>query len=42
MYDNFEQVENIKLQRLDDNNIFHSITTEKLMKDVNVSSDNLT
>src|SRR5947207_15702231 len=41
-YDNFEQVKSIKSQRLDDNNIFHSVTTEKLMKDADISADDLT
>ena len=41
-YDNFEQVESIKSQRLDDNNIFHSVTTEELVKDADISADDLT
>ncbi len=41
-YNNFEQVESIKSQRLDDNNIFHSVTTEELVKDADISADDLT
>ncbi len=40
-YDNFEQVESIKFQRLNDNNIFHSVTTEELIKDAHIPADDL-
>ena len=42
IYNNFEQVESIKLQKFDNNNIFHFITTKELVKDANILVNNLT
>ena len=35
-YDNFEQVESIKSQRLDENSTFHSITTRELVEGADI------
>jgi hypothetical protein len=35
-YDNFEQVENIKSQRLDENSTFYSVTTGELVKGADI------
>src|SRR3954454_6534067 len=35
-YDNFEQVENVKAQRVDDNSSFHSVTTRELLRGADI------
>ena len=35
-YDNFEQVENVKTQQVDDNSSFHSVTTGKLLRGADI------
>ena len=35
-YNNFEQVENVKAQRVDDNSSFHSVTTGELLREANI------
>ena len=40
-YDNFEQVESIKSQRLDENNTFHSVTTGELVEGADIPAGGL-
>jgi len=35
-YDNFEQVDSVKAQRVEDNSVFHSVTTGELIQGADI------